>query len=87
MVTLAEFLVGQCDIMDDPEAENKRRKLIHDRIPDTVTDAPALARELLWRAHRELASAEPGSVVTPPVRKAPMSLPKKESRLWNPSAT
>ena len=41
--------------MEDPEADDKRRKLIYDRIPmETVKDPSGLARELLWRAQREV---------------------------------
>jgi hypothetical protein len=41
--------------MEDENAEDKRRKLVFDRIPaETVRDPAGLARELLWRASREL---------------------------------
>ena len=55
LYTLASFLVEQVTILDDPNAEEKRRKLIHDRIPsEVVRDPSGLARELLWRVQREL---------------------------------
>lgn len=54
---LANFLVSQTEILDDPEAEDKARKLVHDRIPgDIVKDPEGLARELKWRVERELAA-------------------------------
>lgn len=41
--------------MENPEAEDKARKLVHDRIPgDIVKDPEGLARELKWRVEREL---------------------------------
>lgn len=52
--TLAEFLIHQCDKMENPSVEEKWRKLVYDRIPDAVKDAPALSRELKWRVQREL---------------------------------
>ncbi|KAK8854559.1 hypothetical protein IAR55_003298 [Kwoniella newhampshirensis] len=55
LMSLAEFLISQTDISTDDMAEDKRRKLIHDRIPgEVVRDAEALARELKWRVEREL---------------------------------
>lgn len=55
---MADFLIGQCDIMESGDTEDKRRKLIYDRIPEKVKDAPALARELKWRVERELPECE-----------------------------
>ncbi|GFZ52058.1 JmjC domain-containing histone demethylation protein 1 [Saitozyma sp. JCM 24511] len=55
LIDLAKFLQSQVNIMEDEEAEEKRRKLVFDRIPaETVRDPAGLARELLWRASREL---------------------------------
>ncbi|ORX38273.1 hypothetical protein BD324DRAFT_620219 [Kockovaella imperatae] len=55
LYALAQFLVDQASILEDPRAEDKRRKLIHDRIPaEIVHDPSGLARELLWRVQREL---------------------------------
>lgn len=54
LLALANFLIAQCDAMEDETTEEKRRKLIHDRIPDKFKDGPALARELKWRIQREL---------------------------------
>ncbi|KIR67901.1 JmjC domain-containing histone demethylation protein 1 [Cryptococcus bacillisporus CA1873] len=55
---LANFLVSQTEILDDPEVEDKVRKLVHDRIPgDIVKDPEGLARELKWRVERELAAS------------------------------
>ncbi|WWD19304.1 hypothetical protein CI109_103762 [Kwoniella shandongensis] len=52
---LASFLISQTDILIDNNAEDKRRKLVHDRIPaEVVKDAEGLARELKWRVEREL---------------------------------
>ncbi|AAW44468.2 conserved hypothetical protein [Cryptococcus deneoformans JEC21] len=52
---LANFLVSQTGILEDPEAEDKARKLVHDRIPgDIVKDPEGLAKELKWRVEREL---------------------------------
>ena len=86
LISLAEFLITQCDIMDDPEAEDKRRKLVHDCIPDSITDGPALARELSWRVRRELAAGATCSVDSTGVpasgKKSALSLPRKKSRLW-----
>ena len=55
LFALATFLVEQVAILEDPEAEEKRRKLIHDRVPaEVVRDPSGLARELLWRVQREV---------------------------------
>jgi F-box/leucine-rich repeat protein 10/11 len=55
LIDLAQFLQSQVSIMEDEDAEDKRRKLVFDRIPgETVRDPAGLARELLWRASREL---------------------------------
>ncbi|OWZ77228.1 JmjC domain-containing histone demethylation protein 1 [Cryptococcus neoformans Bt85] len=52
---LANFLISQTEILENPEAEDKARKLVHDRIPgDIVKDPEGLARELKWRVEREL---------------------------------
>jgi F-box/leucine-rich repeat protein 10/11 len=52
---LAKFLQSQVHILEDESAEEKRRKLVYDRVPGEVVRDPAgLARELMWRASREL---------------------------------
>lgn len=41
--------------MEDASTEEKKRNLIHGRIPsDAVKDPSGLARELKWRVEREL---------------------------------
>ncbi len=53
LAALADFLVRQLRIMENPSIEDKRRKAIHDKIPgDRIKDPSALARELRWRAKR-----------------------------------
>jgi F-box/leucine-rich repeat protein 10/11 len=50
---LADFLVRQLRIMENPNIEDKRRKAIHEKIPsDRIKDPSALARELRWRVKR-----------------------------------
>lgn len=97
LVALSNFLIDQCNTMENTETEDKRRKLIYDRIPDLVKDGPALARELKWRVERELPKAEAEVNVTVKTEdgsakkeravrtKRPTSLiPQKgRSRVWN----
>ena len=72
--------------MDDPGTDEKLRKFVYDRVPNTVSDAPALARELLWRVHRENAGLDVLSEeVSSSARKVSTMFPKKKSRLWNHS--
>jgi F-box/leucine-rich repeat protein 10/11 len=97
LVALADFLIGQCDIMENTDTEDKRRKLIYDRIPDVVKDGPALARELKWRVQRELPKVEAEETVTVKAedgavkkekavrtRRPTSVIPQKgSSRIWN----
>lgn len=53
LAVLADFLIRQLRIMENPTIEDKRRKAIHDKIPgDKIKDPSALARELRWRVKR-----------------------------------
>jgi F-box/leucine-rich repeat protein 10/11 len=55
LVHLANFLIAQTDILENDEEEDKKRSLIFNKIPsEIVKDPSGLARELLWRVHREL---------------------------------
>jgi F-box/leucine-rich repeat protein 10/11 len=55
LVHLAQFLITQADIVENPEEEDKKRSFVHGKIPqEMVKDPSGLARELLWRAKREL---------------------------------
>ncbi|TXT09207.1 hypothetical protein VHUM_02681 [Vanrija humicola] len=54
LVALAHFLIKQVRMMEDPETDDKHRKLIWNRIPAEVQDPGALAHELLWRVEQEL---------------------------------
>jgi hypothetical protein len=55
LVHLANFLISQTDIIENPEEEDKKRSLVFNKIPhEIVKDPSGLARELLWRVKREL---------------------------------
>lgn len=55
LVHLANFLITQTDILENEEEEDKKRSLVFNKIPsEIVKDPSGLARELLWRVHREL---------------------------------
>jgi len=55
LVHLAKFLISQADIIENPDEEDKKRSLVFNKIPhEIVKDPSGLARELLWRAKREL---------------------------------
>ena len=52
---LAAFLLAQVAILEDPAADEKRRKAVYDKIPsDVVCDPAGLAKELEWRVERDL---------------------------------
>ncbi|KAL7422386.1 JmjC domain-containing histone demethylation protein 1 [Cryptotrichosporon argae] len=54
---LARFLIAQADEIDNADVDDKRRKLVYDRVPtEMVTDYAGLGRELLWRVEREMPS-------------------------------
>ena len=93
---LAQFLLQQITIMEDPDAEDKRRKLIYDRVPsETVKDPSGLARELLWRAQREVphlstadttgvgSSMNKSEINGKKGKSLVMLPPKSKSRVWN----
>lgn len=67
LVHLAQFLITQADIIENPDEEDKKRSFVNGKIPqEIVKDPSGLARELLWRVKRELgeeadASTEKGS--------------------------
>lgn len=55
LVALANFLVHETVMLEDPSRDSKKRKAIYDRIPkEVVTNASSLARDLQWRAKRML---------------------------------
>jgi hypothetical protein len=55
LVHLANFLISQTDIIENPDEEDKKRSLVFNKIPhEIVKDPSGLARELLWRVKREL---------------------------------
>lgn len=55
LVHLADFLITQADIVENPDEEDKRRSFVNGKIPqEIVKDPSGLARELLWRVKREL---------------------------------
>jgi len=55
LVHLAKFLISQTDTIENPDEEDKKRSLVFNKIPhEIVKDPSGLARELLWRAKREL---------------------------------
>jgi hypothetical protein len=55
LVHLANFLISQTDIIENPDEEDKKRSLVFNKIPhEVVKDPSGLARELLWRVKREL---------------------------------
>ena len=52
---MANFLISQTDIIENPDEEDKKRSLVFNKIPhEVVKDPSGLARELLWRVKREL---------------------------------
>lgn len=55
LVALANFLVNETVMLEDPSTDPKKRKAIYDRIPkEVVTNASSLARDLQWRAKQML---------------------------------
>ncbi|KAL1407772.1 JmjC domain-containing histone demethylation protein 1 [Vanrija albida] len=54
LVVLARFLIEQVRTMENPNTDDKQRRLIWNRIPNEVQDAGGLAHELLWRVEQEL---------------------------------
>lgn len=55
LVHLARFLITQADILENPDEEDKKKTFVSGKIPqEMVKDPSGLARELLWRARREL---------------------------------
>lgn len=55
LIHLAHFLISQADIIENPDEEDKKRSFVNGKVPqEMVKDPSGLARELLWRAKREL---------------------------------
>ena len=55
LIHLAQFLITQADIIENPDEEDKKRSFVNGKIPqEIVKDPSGLARELLWRVKREL---------------------------------
>lgn len=55
LIHLAQFLITQADIIENPDEEDKKRSFVNGKIPqEIVKDPSGLARELLWRVRREL---------------------------------
>lgn len=53
--SLADFLVSQVSVLEDPDAEDRTKKAVYDKIPsEIIKDPSALARELQWRVAAEL---------------------------------
>jgi F-box/leucine-rich repeat protein 10/11 len=84
LVHLANFLISQTDIIENPDEEDKKRSLAFNKIPhEIVKDPSGLARELLWRVKRELGHEVDQAAVAEalqPQTTAKQSLPQTKSK-------
>ncbi|KAK4689621.1 hypothetical protein P7C73_g484, partial [Tremellales sp. Uapishka_1] len=67
---LADFLVYQTSIMEDPTIEDKRRKAIFDKIPNDFKNPTGLIYELSRRVQREMPEVKVEATEPPPLPKA-----------------